>query len=376
MKENFFSKLSDKDFYSDKLTHIYFNSKVEDKTIDQLINKIKDANSILNPKPILIHICSFGGSLIDGLRFLTIFKSSKVPIATIIDNYSCSAATFLSINSPYRIMNKYSYCLLHEYSINGNINTKRDYFINKLKTIEEYFNVIIDMYLKKTKFSKNELIELLQHNILLDYNFCLKKGIVDRVINISSNSIKLSNININDLLIDKNTNHLSITCDFNTSNIDLSIIKSNNSNKKNPYLIHPNHNECDKNNINILSDRNILKVFNIIPRIINIKSLKIGIIDTPITIDNLLPLLFTNKIYMYKHTFIICNFIYFLNTNNNLLIDDNNKNIKTLMNIIKKILKNKTKMKISDINLINKKFMIINSTQAKKLGLCHEIIDI
>ncbi len=79
---------------------------------------------------------------------------------------------------------------------------------------------------------------------------------------------------------------------------------------------------------------------------------------------------------MYKHTFIICNFIYFLNTNNNLLIDDNNKNIKTLMNIIKKILKNKTKMKISDINLINKKFMIINSTQAKKLGLCHEIIDI
>ena len=127
--DNFFSNLTDTDFYSNKLYHIYFNSYIEDKTIDELIIKIKEANNIDNPKPILIHISSTGGKVVDGIRLLTIFKLSKVPIATMIDNYSCSAATFLSINSPYRVMNKYGYCLLHEYSINGMLNEKRDNFL-------------------------------------------------------------------------------------------------------------------------------------------------------------------------------------------------------------------------------------------------------
>lgn len=385
--DNYFSKLSDNDFYSNKLTHIYFNSRVEDKTIDELISKIKDANNLDNPKPILIHICSFGGNLTDGMRLLTVFKMSKVPIATMIDNYSCSAATFLSINSPYRVMNKYGYCLLHEYSVSGFINKKRDYFVNSLKEIDRYFNVIIDMYLEKTKFLKPELLELLQHNIFLDYKTCLSKGIVDRVIDINySTSKNNEKINIYDLIKSSEVNHISISCDFNNSNIDLSIMTSNASQNNNSYLIYPNHEDCEeiekikeRNQIittDILTEKNIFKTLNVIPRISNINSYKIGIIDTPISIDNLIPLLFTDKIYMYKHTFIVCNLIYFYNMNNSILLDDNVKNTKLLMNTIKTILKKKTKMKLTDISNINRKFIIVNSKQAKEWGLCHEIIDI
>ena len=78
---------------------------------------------------------------------------------------------------------------------------------------------------------------------------------------------------------------------------------------------------------------------------------------------------------MYKHTFIICNLIYFYNMNNSILLDDNVKNTKLLMNTIKTILKKKTKMKLSDISNINRKFLIVDSKQAKDWGLCHEIID-
>lgn len=382
--DNFFQKLSDKDFYSDKLTHIYFNSKVEDKTIDDLIVKIKEANNLENPKPILIHICSFGGNLTDGLRLLTVFKLSKVPIATMIDNYSCSAATFLSISSPYRVMNKYGYCLLHEYSISGFVNKKRDFFVNSLKAIDKYFNVIIDMYLEKTKYSKQELLELLQHNIFLDYKTCLSKGIVDRVIDVHY-STPIKNLKINDLIKSRDVNHLSISCDFNLSNVDLSIMTSNANPNKNSYLIYPNHEDCDETDkqkdktkiktSDVLTDRNIFKTLNVISRISNINTSKIGIIDTPISIDNLIPLLFTDKIYMYKHTFIICNLIYFYNMNNSILLDDNVKNTKLLMNTIKTILKKKTKMKLSDISNINRKFLIVDSKQAKDWGLCHEIID-
>lgn len=377
--DNYFSKLSDTDFYSDKLTHIYFNSKVDDNTIDELIVKIKEANSIQNPKPILIHICSFGGNLTDGLRLLTIFKLSKVPIATMIDNYSCSAATFLSISSPYRIMNKYGFCLLHEYSISGFINKKRDYFINSIKAIDKYFNTIIDMYLEKTKYTRVELLELLQHNIFLDYKTCLSKGIVDRVID-SSFSSEISNdnkIDIYHLLKSHNTIHLPISCDFISSNIDLSIITSNANPNKQNYLIYPNHKDCnekkDKDTTEILDEKNIFKTLNMIPRVANINTLKIGVIDTPISIDNLIPLLYTDRIYMYKHTFIICNLVYFYNMNNSILLDDNVKNTKLLMNTIKTILKKKTKM--PDISNINRKFLIINSKQAKEWSLCHEIIE-
>ena len=140
---DFFSSLKDNDFYSDKLTHIYFTSYVSNESVDQLIKDINTANSLKNPKPILIHICSSGGSVIAGFRFLSVFKSSKMPIATIIDNYSCSAATFLSVSCPYRIMNKYSFCLLHEYSINGYINNKRAHLLNSIKEYETFFMLLL-----------------------------------------------------------------------------------------------------------------------------------------------------------------------------------------------------------------------------------------
>jgi len=240
--------------------------------------------------------------------------------------------------------------------------------------------------LEKTKYSKKELSELLQHNIFLDYKTCLSKGIVDRVIDVNnSSSLNNENINIYDLLKSNNTNNLSISCDFNYSNVDLSIMTSNASTNKKPYLIYPNHEDCEKieknkelidvKNDDILTEKNIFKTLNTISRINNINALKIGIIDTPISIDNLIPLLFTDKIYMYKHTFIVCNLIYFYNMNNSILLDDNMKNTKLLMNVVKSIFKKKTKMKQIDISNINKKFMIVNSKQALEWGLCHEIIE-
>lgn len=373
--DNYFVNLSDEDFYSNKLTHIYFTSFVDDKSIDDLISKIKEENKKEDAKPILIHICSFGGKLLDGIRFLTIFKISKVPIATIIDNYSCSAATFLSISSPYRVMNRYGYCLLHEYSISGKINAKRNNFLQNIQETDKYFNTIIEMYLNKTKYSKKELNELLQHNLFLDYKTCLTKGIVDRVINVEFKSSINPKLDINKLIKEPNkVINISLSCNFNSSNIDLSIIKNNDDNNSS-CLIYPNHEECD-DNTNILDIKNIFKTLNMIPRINMIKTPKIGIIDTPISIDNLLPLLFTDKIYMYKHTFIICNLLYFYNMNNSILLDDNIKNTKLLMNFIKFILKTKTKMKKEDIQNINRKFLILDSLQAREWGLCNEIINV
>jgi len=135
-------------------------------------------------------------------------------------------------------------------------------------------------------------------------------------------------------------------------------------------------NEIKITSTDILNEKNIFKTLNVIPRIAGINNLKLAVIDTPISIDNLIPLLFADKIYMYRHTFIICNLIYFYNMNNSILLDDNLKNTKMLMSVIKTILKKKTKMNIEDIKMINRQFLIVDSEKAKKWGFCHEIIDL
>jgi len=396
----FFKNLNDNDFFSNKLTHIYLYGRINEKSVDKLINDIRDANKIkeendikILPKPILIHINSKGGSVYDAMRFLTIFKISSVPIATIIDNYSFSSATFLSIHSPYRVMTKYSYCLLHYYIFSGYIELNRDKLFSRIKEFETYFKNICDMYLKKTKFNKFELDELLQHDLYLDYKYCLKKGIVDRVIDYNYPSSLLSKIDIFQLIKNDNTIHINLLpCNNDDNNLDFIIRKNNDLSTPYPIIIYPINNICNEETLkksylpsNIPSrqdnsflienkDFNILHNLNFINKIKAINGIKIAIIDIPISIDYILPLLFTNKIYMYSHSFIICNLLYFKNPVNNILLDDTIKNYKTIYNKIKTILKQKTKMTLSNISNINKKFIIIHPNEALKIGLCNEII--
>lgn len=390
---NFFNKLNDNDFFSDKLTHIYFNGKVNDSSVDKLFNDIREANKIkeengiqIKPKPILIHINSVGGSVYDGMRFLSIFKISSVPIATIIDNYSFSAATFLSIHSPYRVMTKNSFCLIHNYSYSGIIKYNKEQLFSKINEFETYFSNIIDMYLKKTNFKKEELNNLLQHDLYLNYKFCLEKGIVDRVIDFELISNKKINKNIYDIIRnDKTINLHLLPCSNDNSNLDL-IIRKNNENSSNIFLIYPIHNNCDDEILKktykkipekINDDEKSTDIFHILSltnRIKAINGIKIAIIDVPISIDNILPLLYTNKIYIYNHSFIICNLLYFNYPINNILIEDTFKNYNIIFNQIKTILKQKTKMTMKEISDINKKYVIIHPKEALKLGLCHEII--
>jgi ATP-dependent protease ClpP protease subunit len=398
---DYFNKLTDNDFFSDKLTHIYFNGKVEDKSVDKLVedvreaNKIKEENNVkIQPKPILIHINSTGGSIYDGMRFLSIFKISSVPIATIIDNYSFSAATFLSIHSPYRVMTKNSFCLLHYYSYSGLIKFNREKLFSRINEFERYFSNIIDMYLEKTNFKKDELNELLQHDLYLNYKYCLEKRIVDRIIDFEIPSKKKLKINIYNIIKDDKTININLLpCSNDNISLD-TIIRKNNENTSNTYLIYPIHNVCDEENLKKtykkLPEKNpekipekisneektgdIFHTLNLTNRIKAINGIKIAIIDVPISIDNILPLLYTNRIYMYNHSFIICNLLYFNHHINNILIEDTFKNYNTIFNQIKTILKQKTKMSLNEISNINKKYIIINPKEAIKLGLCHEII--
>jgi hypothetical protein len=110
-----------------------------------------------------------------------------------------------------------------------------------------------------------------------------------------------------------------------------------------------------------------------IPRILSIKSPVYALIDSPISIDDLLPILYCDYIFMFDYTYIVCNILHFYNKNS-LLLTDNIKNTELILNIVKSILKEKTKMSDEMIENIKNKFNIINSEDAKKLELCNNII--
>jgi ATP-dependent protease ClpP protease subunit len=375
-----FEKMSDSDFFSNKLTHIYFNKDVTECAVNELIASIKEAHkditttagAILKPKPILIHISSYGGSVTAGMRLLGIFASSSIPIATIIDNYSCSAATFLSINSHYRLINNYGFCLIHGYSISFKGKKKEREFKNIIKSYDLYFAKIIEMYKNKTKFEDEELNDLLQHDLLLDSSFCLKKGIVDRIITIKKQKKTLNkNINIHDIL-NMNNNTIYISCNNSIKELDKILFEENLA----PIILKAKQETCTKDKE--LDNDTILTTFfetlNFIPRILNIKSPVYAIIDGPISIDDLLPMLYCDHIFMFDYAYIIGNILNFYDKTS-LLLSDNIKNTELLFNIIDNILKENTKMSQENIDNIKNKFTIINSKECKKLGLCNTIIN-
>jgi ATP-dependent protease ClpP protease subunit len=378
-----FDEMSDNDFFSNKFTHIYFNKRVTNKSVSELIDSIHLANkptysengASLNPKPILIHISSHGGSVSAGMRLLSVYALSKVPIVTIVDNYSCSAATYLSISSHYRLITKYGYCLIHEYSIRGQINSRQHQITNYVNLVDTYFDKIMDMYLEQTKFKKEELKELMQHDLLLDSDFCLKKGIVDRVIDIKRKKPKeILNHDIYNIIQNYNYNNITISCKDAVLKLDNILFEKNLS----PVIIYPKQYGCHEDNDKdeteeSVLNHNIFDIFNLIPRIQNIDAPTYAIIEGPITIDELLPLLYCDHIILFDYAYIVSNIIY-INSKIGYLLTDNVKNTDLIFNVIKKILKEKTKMTNIQIENIKNKFTIIDAIEAKKLGLCTDII--
>jgi len=377
-----FEDMSDEDFFSDKLTHIYFNTDVTQDSVTNLIKKIEDANldqvlpsgAIIKPKPILIHISSNGGNLTEGMRMLSVFALSSVPIATIVDSISASAATFLSINSHYRLINKYAFSLIHNYSLTGKFHDKINQLKQTIKMLDIIFNQIIERYEKRTLLKKEQLLKILEHDILLNANICLKYGIVDRVIDIKKKNNKKITTDLN-VILNTKFNSIMVSCEESTEKIDKILFSNNLA----PVILFPRRYSCNgKREANDSepdkSEPSLIKTLNIVPRILCLKCPVYAIIEGSISIDDLLPLLFCDHIYIFDYALIVSNILYYYD-NSGFFIQDNLRNTKEIFKIIKTILKEKTNMPEDMNNDINKKFTFINAKKAAELKICNSVID-
>ena len=170
--------------------HVYFYKGVTsdsvlelNKVLQQKTNELLKASmDIGNGKPtIYLHINTYGGSVFAGIAVMdTIIRlKKKIDIVTVVEGACASAGTFFSLVGTKRVMNQYSYMLIHELASDfwGKYKEMKD----EMKNNDELMRMIKKIYKKYTNVPKKDLEEILEHDLWWDADKCLEMGLVDEI---------------------------------------------------------------------------------------------------------------------------------------------------------------------------------------------------
>lgn len=166
--------------------HIYFHSEVTRDSIFELTRLIRQAEETctltalrynLPEVPIYLHISSFGGSIFAAFTAIDVMRTCRVPIHTIIEGATASAGTLISVFGARRYITKTAYMLIHQLSSAcwGKMSEIEDEFSN----LQELMRKIYKIYKRKTTIPKEELKDLLNHDLWLNAKQSIEYGLVD-----------------------------------------------------------------------------------------------------------------------------------------------------------------------------------------------------
>lgn len=170
--------------------HVYFYSEVDRTTTYQLIQCLREAENYcvklchdtkIDMIPIYLHISSHGGCVDSAFNVVDHIRSSKYPVYTIIEGYTASSGTIISVVGKKRFIRPNASMLIHQISSGfwGKMLELEDqianlkYVMMKLKRI----------YRKNTNIPKKQLALLLKHDLMLNSKKCIELGLVDEVWN-------------------------------------------------------------------------------------------------------------------------------------------------------------------------------------------------
>lgn len=171
--------------------HIYFFSGVSKDSVYRLkecINKINDKyrdtklkhpTMDIQPKPIYLHINSYGGGVFAAFAAIDFIQQSAIPVHTIIEGASASAATLMSVVGKKRYIRPHASMLVHQLSswFGGKLAEIEDDY----KNVSQMHDTIKAIYKKYTKLSDSELEDILKHDLWWKADKCLKEGLVDEL---------------------------------------------------------------------------------------------------------------------------------------------------------------------------------------------------
>lgn len=169
---------------------IYFYEDINTETILELNKQIDEAAKQMKivqitldlpePPPIKLHINSKGGEVASSLCAADKLCRCPVPIHTYCEGEIASGATLIAICGKKRYMTKHSFFLIHQLS--SEVWGKYMELQDEMQNLQMMMNIIEEMYISKTKIPKNELKNLLKHDLYISPEVCLKWQIIDAVI--------------------------------------------------------------------------------------------------------------------------------------------------------------------------------------------------
>ena len=155
--------------------HIYFYCPVSKDSVYKLNREMLDLQNdfaelqrgypdvAMVPPPIYLHINSFGGSVFAGFAAVDFIQQSSLPVYTIVEGATASAATMMSVAGKRRYMRPHASMLIHELStwFEGKMSRVEDEIDNLRQMMED----IKAVYRAHTKLDGAELEELLKHDL-------------------------------------------------------------------------------------------------------------------------------------------------------------------------------------------------------------------
>ena len=171
--------------------HIYFFSGVSKDSVYRLKDcigklndkfrdaKLKNPTLEVTPKPIYLHINSYGGGVFAAFAAIDFITQSEIPVHTIIEGASASAATLMSVVGVKRYIRPHASMLVHQLSswFGGKWTEIEDDYQN----LKQMHDSIKALYKKHTKLRDGELDEILKHDLWWKADKCLEVGLVDEV---------------------------------------------------------------------------------------------------------------------------------------------------------------------------------------------------
>jgi ATP-dependent protease ClpP protease subunit len=173
--------------------HIYFRTDITIESVSKLCKLIDEANNefqllqssiknaMLTPRPLYLHITSYGGLIFAGLMGADAIENSLIPIYTIVEGAVMSSGTLMSIVGKKRFMTKNAYMLVHQLTntANGTFAQLSDNQLNN----EELMKRLKKLYDEKTggKLKGKRLDNILNHDIYMSFDLCAEHGLVDEL---------------------------------------------------------------------------------------------------------------------------------------------------------------------------------------------------
>lgn len=175
--------------------HIYFRDRVTMDNVNKLVNLIDEANSdyityadhevgFILPKPLYVHITSYGGDLQASFIAYDYMKQSTLDVYTVAEGPVVSAGSIMYMAGKVRFMLPTSYVLIHQLrsGVSGTHADIEDEYANCEEMMDRMRKIYLSNIVKGKKRCKlltdEDLKELMKHDIYWDYNACVEKGLV------------------------------------------------------------------------------------------------------------------------------------------------------------------------------------------------------